>query len=193
MQNTFLEPQAKTMPLLRMKSKSGETDERSTMLNSNRFKAPSDFRRLSMKLNSGGSGDASSSSMQNMTEQNNTLVSESPIKEDLIMDILALEKSLNWTIEHVDDHIDLPLTSFPEILQSNIPDEELIKDQTLIENLQDIVMAWERHILKVLEVYLAKVSNVILSLIVYICFFLRQLKVKGLCQNMNIGEKEKLP
>jgi len=59
--------------------------------------------------------------------------------------------------EHVDDDIDLPMADLSDILKSDIPREELIKDSTVIDALEEAVMSWERHITKVIESYLAKV------------------------------------
>lgn len=59
--------------------------------------------------------------------------------------------------EHVDDDIDLPMADLSDILKSDIPREELIKDPTVIDALEEAVMSWERHITKVIESYLAKV------------------------------------
>ncbi|XP_015836813.2 dynein axonemal heavy chain 10 [Tribolium castaneum] len=128
----------------------------------NAYRTPSDYRKMSMTqsktkaIQEKARTSAGSSTPDAEAEPEANALSETPIRDDLMTEILALEKSLNWTIEHVDDEIDLPLTVFPEELQSDLPHEELIKDKNLIERLQDIVMAWERHILKVIEIYLAK-------------------------------------
>lgn len=59
--------------------------------------------------------------------------------------------------DHVEDELDLPITESTDILYSNRTDEELSRDPNVISNLEEVVMGWERHILKLIESYLAKV------------------------------------
>lgn len=61
--------------------------------------------------------------------------------------------------EHVDDDIDLPMADLSDILKSDIPREELIKDSNVIEALEEAVMSWKRHIAKVIDSYLTKVTQ----------------------------------
>lgn len=66
--------------------------------------------------------------------------------------------------EHVEDDIDLPMADLSDILKSDRPDEELIKDRKVIETLEEAVIVWERHISKVIDSYLAKVCIYIIYL-----------------------------
>lgn len=59
----------------------------------------------------------------------------------------------------MEDELDLPMTDLTDILCSGRTDEELVHDPTVITNLEEVVMGWERHILKLIEIYLAKVSS----------------------------------
>lgn len=59
--------------------------------------------------------------------------------------------------EHVEDDLDLPMADLTEILQ--LEDQEIVSDPTLIANLEEVVMGWERLIVKLIENYLAKVNG----------------------------------
>lgn len=62
------------------------------------------------------------------------------------------------TIEHIEEEIQLPSTEIPEIFDSNIEDDTIIRDSKMVETLEEAIMAWEKHIMKIIEMYLAKVS-----------------------------------
>lgn len=51
------------------------------------------------------------------------------------------------------------MTDLTDILYSGRTDEELVRDPNVIANLEEVVMGWERHILKLIEIYLAKVCS----------------------------------
>lgn len=70
---------------------------------------------------------------------------------------LISELFLFRVCEHVEDDIDLPMADLSDILKSDRPNEELIKDPKVIETLEEAVIVWERHISKVIDSYLAKV------------------------------------
>lgn len=59
----------------------------------------------------------------------------------------------------MEDELDLPMTDLTDILCSSRTDEELIHNPKVISNLEEVVMGWERHILKLIEIYLAKVNS----------------------------------
>lgn len=159
MTDSFGEPFAKKTPSIK-----SSKDAISVKSESTAYKTPSDYRKMSLtpsksKIGPSAQTQASAASAPEPVEhEKNAALTETPIRDDLKTEILGLERALNWTIEHIDDEIDLPLTQFPEELQTDLPEDELIKNKELIEKLQDIVMAWERHILKVIEIYLAKVK-----------------------------------
>lgn len=58
--------------------------------------------------------------------------------------------------EHVDDDLDLPMADLTDILQ--LEDEQIIANPALIADLEEVVMGWERHMVKVIENCLAKVT-----------------------------------
>lgn len=59
------------------------------------------------------------------------------------------------TIEHLEDDIQLPVTEFPDIFY--ISDDIIIKNPKMVAALEEVVMSWERHITKLIEIYTAKV------------------------------------
>ncbi|KAL1513082.1 hypothetical protein ABEB36_002553 [Hypothenemus hampei] len=80
----------------------------------------------------------------------------SPVNDELLHEIMVFGSMLQWVCEHVEDDIDLPMADLSDILKSDRTNEELIKDPKVIEALEETVMGWERHIVKVIESYLAK-------------------------------------
>ncbi|KAJ8934453.1 hypothetical protein NQ314_013327, partial [Rhamnusium bicolor] len=83
--------------------------------------------------------------------------SGTPIKDELLNEVKGFVSALEWVCEHVEDELDLPMTDLADILNSDLSDEELVHDPNVISNLEEVVMGWEKHILKVIEGYLAKV------------------------------------
>lgn len=73
--------------------------------------------------------------------------------------IKGWEERFQRVCEHVEDDIDLPMADLSDILKSDRPNEELIRDPKVIDALEEAVMGWERHIVKVIDSYLAKVSK----------------------------------
>ncbi|KAH1015210.1 dynein axonemal heavy chain 10 [Dendroctonus ponderosae] len=82
--------------------------------------------------------------------------SNTPLKDELLNEIAGFGTTLQWVCEHIEDDIDLPMTDLSDILKSDRPTEELIRDPKVIDTLEDAVMGWERHIVKVIDSYLAK-------------------------------------
>lgn len=164
MTSYFKEPVVKKKAAVKTEKGEPKTDPSDT----GALRRPSDYRRMSMtvekavdandkkKLIVGVPSSGSNLDLEDKYKKGG-VVSDTPIRDDLLMETLGLEKALIWTIEHVDDDIDLPLANFPPQLHTDQTDEELAKDKKLIVILQDMVMGWERHILKVIEGFLSKV------------------------------------
>lgn len=57
--------------------------------------------------------------------------------------------------EHVEDELDLPMVDLSDILHQS--DDELLKNPTVIAEVEEVVTGWEKHIMKVIDSYLAKV------------------------------------
>ncbi|XP_066245712.1 dynein axonemal heavy chain 10 isoform X2 [Euwallacea similis] len=82
--------------------------------------------------------------------------SNTSLKIELLSEIIGFQNMLEWVCEHVEDDIDLPMADLSDILKSDKPNEELVRDSKVVEVLDDLVMGWERHITKVIESYLSK-------------------------------------
>lgn len=139
------------------------------------LKRPSDFRRVSVSVQRALDRSSNPLMMQLLVESNSRDelgighhddndddddgTADTPIKDDVLEQISIFRKIIDWTIEHVNDKIDLPMANYPMVLQSTTDqdDERLVQDRELIGMLEELVMDWERHILKVVESYLAKV------------------------------------
>lgn len=57
-------------------------------------------------------------------------------------------------MEHVEGDVQLVI---PDI--NDITDEEIIKNKEIIKQLEEVIMSWERHITKVIDEQVAKVST----------------------------------
>ncbi|CAH2003821.1 unnamed protein product, partial [Acanthoscelides obtectus] len=79
-----------------------------------------------------------------------------PIRDELVAGVNELRTSLEWVVEHLEDELDLPMVDVTEILHSEKPDSELANSKSVVAELEEVVMGWERHITKVLDLYLAK-------------------------------------
>ncbi|EZA57210.1 Dynein heavy chain 10, axonemal [Ooceraea biroi] len=77
-------------------------------------------------------------------------------KKDMLHYLDNLIKSVDWTLEHIEDDILLPLPKIPELNDPAITDEMLMKNKDIIEQMEEVVMSWEKHIQKVLETYVNK-------------------------------------
>lgn len=58
-------------------------------------------------------------------------------------------------MEHLEEDVSLPVTTYPDIFF--ISDDIIIKNQKMMEQLEDCIMAWEKYIQKMIDVYTAKV------------------------------------
>ncbi|KAF2892470.1 hypothetical protein ILUMI_13689 [Ignelater luminosus] len=126
------------------------------------FNRPSDYRRLSISIQK--ASEKISIFLEDKPEDlymqasERSLVSE-PTKIELLGDLNQFINTLEWTIEHIEDDIQLPLSDFPDIFDSGIDDDAIIQDKKMIESLEEVIMSWERHIMKVIELYLAKTPS----------------------------------
>lgn len=119
---------------------------------------PSDYRRLSLAIQK--ETDKRIIYDQNVEElsvhSSEKIYASTPTKLELISDLNAFIVTLDWTIEHIEEEIQLPSTEIPEIFDSNIEDDTIIRDSKMVETLEEAIMAWEKHIMKIIEMYLAK-------------------------------------
>ncbi|XP_050294970.1 dynein axonemal heavy chain 10 [Anthonomus grandis grandis] len=121
-----------------------------------------DYRRMSMKVVSDAKKQMEQFSVVAGTGGSNHFLSDegaksnTPLKDELLNEVAGFGNMLHWVCEHVEDDIDLPMADLTDILKSDKSNEELIKDPKVIEVLEEAVLGWEKHIIKVIESYLAK-------------------------------------
>jgi hypothetical protein len=61
------------------------------------------------------------------------------------------------TIRHVEGDTILPIPHIAALHQEGTDTLALAKDSCLIQQLEEVVMSWERHVTKTIESYLAQV------------------------------------
>ncbi|KAJ8924399.1 hypothetical protein NQ315_007195, partial [Exocentrus adspersus] len=141
-QKSFMEPSVK-------KITAGSKDPK-PMEKAVDIKKPSDYRRTSFVKSQQQLAEETINADENFESIT------TPIRCELLSEVEGLVSALDWVSEHVEDELDLPMTDLSDILFSNRTDEELMRDQSVISNLEEVVMGWEKHILKLIESYLAK-------------------------------------
>ncbi|XP_012272400.1 dynein heavy chain 10, axonemal [Orussus abietinus] len=82
-----------------------------------------------------------------------------PTKRDLL-DLLAnLTTTVEWTLEHVEGDTLLTLPKMPELADPKMTNEMFIANFEIMQQLEDVVTSWGKHIHKVLESYSNKVPQ----------------------------------
>lgn len=124
------------------------------------FKRPSDYRKMSVILQKSKESKSKmgiNMSLSQTSEQDVAImaVDKTALKNEFIADINVLIDTIAWTIEHVEDDSQQLMFDCPEIYDKS--DNMIVKNRKILENLEEVIMSWERHITKVIEVYLAKV------------------------------------
>lgn len=123
------------------------------------FNRPSDYRKASLNISKeavrGLRIDFSVTAVREDNTQVAVLNSNNPVKDAFITDVQGYVDSLTWTIEHLEDDIQLPVSEFPDIFYMD--DDIILKNKKMIEALEEVAMSWERHITKLIEMYCAKV------------------------------------
>ncbi|XP_022902554.2 dynein axonemal heavy chain 10 [Onthophagus taurus] len=118
------------------------------------FKRPSDYRKMSLMAEK-SKGSKLVISDADMDDAGAVVgVEKTAMKTELLNDLQQLVDSISWTIGHVEDDSQQLLFECADI--SDKTDEDIIKDKGIIENLEEVVMSWERHISKTIESYMAK-------------------------------------
>ncbi|XP_066140827.1 dynein axonemal heavy chain 10 [Euwallacea fornicatus] len=121
-----------------------------------------DYKRMSMKMGHDAKKPitrfsvTTSDNKETDVNFNEQAHSNTPLRIELLNEVIAFRNMLEWVCEHVEDDIDLPMADLSDILKSDRPNEELVRDPKVLEALDDAVMGWERHITKVIESYLSK-------------------------------------
>ncbi|PNF33091.1 Dynein heavy chain 10, axonemal [Cryptotermes secundus] len=119
------------------------------------FTRPSAFRRLSLAIE------------RNLNKQSGTQIfkkrkpqfapdSQHPTKKLLLAGTNRLIGVFDWTIRHVEGDIMLPLPHIAALHQEGTNAQTLAKDSCLVQQLEEVVMSWERHVTKTIESYLAQ-------------------------------------
>ncbi|KAJ8973386.1 hypothetical protein NQ317_012102 [Molorchus minor] len=121
------------------------------------FQRPSDYRKMCMthsksthRLDNDMNSTCATSSVKD-------LILLSPLKTEVLNQIEGFINTLDWVTEHVDDVVDLPMVDMTHILQRSV--EDLARDRHAVVELEEVVMGWETHILKIIETYLAKTPD----------------------------------
>ncbi|XP_030756931.1 dynein heavy chain 10, axonemal [Sitophilus oryzae] len=138
-QYTFADPKKKLSDadVNRKTSVRQEKTKRLTILSSSALSSTADFDALTQREEEGAS--------------------KMPIKDELLGELVGFTSNVQWVCEHIEDDIDLPMADVSDILKSDRKDEELVQDEEVIQKFEEVVMGWERHIIKIIESYLAKV------------------------------------
>ncbi|KAK5648316.1 hypothetical protein RI129_003208 [Pyrocoelia pectoralis] len=145
-------------PISCKKAKTKSDDNKTQKISSSAphadFKRPSDYRRLSLSIQK-AMQHSQTTTPPPIIDSNDISQEPTPTKSVLRNDLWDFIKALDWTIQHVQDDIPLPLGDVPDLF--NLDDETFIQDTSRIEALEEIIMAWESHIMKVIESFLTKV------------------------------------
>ncbi|XP_011874224.1 PREDICTED: dynein heavy chain 10, axonemal [Vollenhovia emeryi] len=88
-------------------------------------------------------------------------IQKQPVGEQIKKDILDYLENLiektEWTLEHVEGDILLTMPKIPELNDPATTDDMLLKNKDIVEQMEEVVMSWEKHIQKVMESYESKV------------------------------------
>ncbi|XP_069678773.1 dynein axonemal heavy chain 10-like [Periplaneta americana] len=121
------------------------------------FKKPSDYRSLSVVLTKDISSRQSELQLIKMRkEHSRDDPASTPIKTELLDETNRLVNVVDWTIRHLKGDIKLPIPHIPGLYKEDVSKESLAKDPKLVNQLEELVMSWERHITKISDTYLAK-------------------------------------
>ncbi|XP_056647538.1 dynein axonemal heavy chain 10 [Diorhabda sublineata] len=145
-------------PALKSSKKTGAKDPNEHPVDSSDFLGPSDYRKLTL----GSNEDMKTSLVIETVDeidfkedvQDNS--DNTPIKDELYREVTNLVQSFDWVSEHVEDDLDLPMVDLSDIIHTNLTDTELANNPKIIALIEEAVEGWEKHIMKVLEAYLAK-------------------------------------
>ncbi|KAG5332872.1 DYH10 protein, partial [Acromyrmex heyeri] len=75
-----------------------------------------------------------------------------------ILDYLnnLIEKT-EWTLEHIEGDILLTMPQISELNDPAITDDMLVKNKDIVEQMEEVVMSWQKHIQKIMESYEYKI------------------------------------
>lgn len=100
--------------------------------------------------------DSHESSLKEVTSADlSEIIDSTPTRDELMTDVKNMVQTVEWTMIHVEDDIQLPQMQIPDLI--DVPDELVLKNQKLITQLEETIIAWEGHISKVIEECLKKV------------------------------------
>lgn len=72
-----------------------------------------------------------------------------PSKAEFLDYLSKLIESVEWTLDHVEGDTLLPIPELLENLEASVTDAELAKNQKITQQLEEIVLSWEKHIKRV--------------------------------------------
>ncbi|KYN43305.1 Dynein heavy chain 10, axonemal, partial [Trachymyrmex septentrionalis] len=110
-----------------------------------------------------GKSEQSISASKSSKSVHSKEMKKQPVNEQLKRDILdyldnLIEKT-EWTLEHIESDILLTMPKISELDDPAITDDMLVKNKDIIEQMEEVIMSWERHIQKIMESYESKVPE----------------------------------
>ncbi|GAB1860436.1 Dynein heavy chain 10, axonemal [Camponotus japonicus] len=78
------------------------------------------------------------------------------IKKDILDYLDNIIESAESTLEHIEGDILLTMPKIPELNDPTITDDMLLKNKDIVEQMEEIIMLWEKHIQKIMELYVSK-------------------------------------
>ncbi|XP_018050925.1 PREDICTED: dynein heavy chain 10, axonemal [Atta colombica] len=113
------------------------------------------------KSNLKGLDEKSEQSISESSKSDSKEIKKQPVTEQLKRDILDYLENLiektQWTLEHIEGDILLTMPKISELNDPAITDDMLVKNKDIVEQMEEIVMSWEKHIQKIMESYESKV------------------------------------
>ncbi|XP_049816413.1 dynein axonemal heavy chain 10 [Schistocerca nitens] len=128
------------------------------------FKWPSDYRRMSLALRKGTryhEGESPTPSEPDKLQHGGSSPlhsepSSGTAADTLFGNVSKVLGAIDWTLKHIEADIQLHVPEIPELRDPNCNFTVLAMDSQIVEQLEEVVMAWERHITNVTETFLAK-------------------------------------
>ncbi|PSN52993.1 hypothetical protein C0J52_01145, partial [Blattella germanica] len=123
-------------------------------INSNlALKRPSDFRRLTVVLKRDTSKQSENQLIKKHEARKDSKQDsgQTPTKQIILDELHRLISVVEWTIHHVQGDIMLPIPYIAALHQEDATVQSLAKDKHLIDQLETVIMNWEKHISKIMD------------------------------------------
>lgn len=100
--------------------------------------------------------ESAESSVKEITSADiSEVIASAPTRDELLEDTNNMISAVEWTMAHVEDDAQFPQMQIPDLI--DYPDDIVIKNTKLINQLEETIIAWEMHITKVIEEWSSKV------------------------------------